>query len=171
MRHFITRNANETKKFAARLARSVRPPKVIALEGDLGAGKTTFTQGFARALGIKERIQSPTFVLMKVYDISQTSLRGASATKQSPRLSRPARSGARNDGTRGFGHLIHIDCCRLGPPKDLAHLGFKNLLKDKDAIILIEWADRIRKLLPRRTLRIKFKHGKNPHERMILISN
>lgn len=169
MRVVITKGALETKKFAAHLAHSVRPPKVIALEGDLGAGKTTFAQGFAQALGIKEKIQSPTFVLMKIYNLHRASLRGASATKQSPRLPRPARSGARNDGTRGFGHLIHIDCYRLNSPKDLLHLGFKNLLKDKDAIILIEWADRIKKLLPRNAIRIKFRHGEKSTSRVIEI--
>lgn len=162
MRHFITRNANETKKFAARLARSVRFPKVIALEGDLGAGKTTFTQGFARALGIKERIQSPTFVLLKIYSIYSSSL-----SRRYRRKSSRLRS---NSKTAKFKHLVHIDCYRLASPRDLAHLGFKNLLKDRDAIILIEWAERIKKLLPRNSIRIKFKHGKKFNERIINIA-
>lgn len=161
MRVVITKSAPETKKFAARLARLVRPPKVIALEGDLGAGKTTFTQGFARALGIKERIQSPTFVLMKVY-----SGYSSSSSRRYRRKSSRLRS---NSKTTKFKHLVHIDCYRLASPRDLAHLGFKNLLKDKDAIILIEWAERIKKLLPRRTLRIKFRHGEKSTSRVIEI--
>ncbi|MEK7074627.1 MAG: tRNA (adenosine(37)-N6)-threonylcarbamoyltransferase complex ATPase subunit type 1 TsaE, partial [Patescibacteria group bacterium] len=68
----ITTDICQTKKIASRLAKEIihtqaSHARVIALSGDLGSGKTTFTQGFARMLGIKEKIQSPTFVLMKIY--------------------------------------------------------------------------------------------------------
>lgn len=149
MSEVTTGSPAETKKVAALVANSVCPPVVIALEGELGAGKTTFVQGFARGLGVKEKIQSPTFVLLKIYKIN-------------PALAR--KSGVKKGVAR---HLVHIDCYRIDSPQDLLHLGFKNLLKDKDAIILIEWAERIKKLLPRDAIRIKFRHGKKPHERVI----
>lgn len=161
MRAVITKSSRETKRIAALLARSIKPPQVIALEGNLGAGKTTFVQGFARALGIKEKIQSPTFVLMKIYSIYSSSLsrryrRKSSRLRSNNKIYRPQ-------------HLVHIDCYRLGSPRDLTHLGFKNLLKDKDAIIIVEWADKIKNLLPKRSLWIKFKHGRKSHERTISI--
>ena len=62
-----TTDSNETDKFAAKLAGLLRPGDVIALEGDLGAGKTTFTKGLARGLEIKKTVNSPTFTIIKEY--------------------------------------------------------------------------------------------------------
>ncbi len=148
MLEIATRSAKETQKIARMFAEKlIRAPRrggarVLALQGNLGAGKTTFTQGFARALGVKENVLSPTFVLMKIY---------------------PLKKG-------NFRHLIHIDCYRLASPKDLVHLGFKELLKDKDAVILIEWADRIKKILPRNTTWLKFTHGAEKNIRHIKVT-
>ena len=60
----ITSSANETMDFAYELAKKIKAPKIIVLSGDLGAGKTTFTKGFAKGLGINEIITSPTFTLL-----------------------------------------------------------------------------------------------------------
>jgi len=144
---FSTRSPQGTKKAASLIAKTIlRLPRfgarLIALEGNLGSGKTTFVQGLARALGVKEKIQSPTFVLMKIYKLK----------------------------AKSYKHLIHIDCYRLDSPKNLLHLGFKNLLKDKDAVILIEWAGKIKKLLPRKnTIWLHFRHGKVPSQRTVLV--
>lgn len=145
----ITASAGQTKQLALKLAKklfraSSDHARVIALSGDLGSGKTTFAQGFARALGITEKIQSPTFVLMKIYSLSKQ---------------------------KYLKHLIHIDAYRIESTKELEHLGFRELLKDKDAVILIEWADRIKKLLPKETTWIEFTHGKKMNERSILLKN
>lgn len=64
----ILNNVEETLRFAERLAGKCREGDVIALEGDLGAGKTTFTKGFARGLGIKRTVNSPTFTIIKEYE-------------------------------------------------------------------------------------------------------
>lgn len=143
MIEMITTSPQETKKVAALLAAEVfcasrTQALVIALKGKLGAGKTTFVQGFARALGIRETIQSPTFVLLKAYTIKGK-----------------------------FKYFIHIDCYRIRSPEELAHLGFKEIFKDKDAIVLIEWADKIRRFMPKRTLWLLFKHGNGIQERII----
>lgn len=140
-----TKSAKETKEVAESFLWDVKKkpgkrPLILALEGNLGSGKTVFTQGLARALGIKEKVVSPTFVLLKIYQLPPSA---------------------------GFKHLIHIDCYRLDSPQDLLHLGFKNLLKDKDAILVIEWADRVRKLLPRNVIWIKFKYGIKPNKRVL----
>lgn len=146
-----SKNSAQTKKFAARLAREIigaHPPKigvnprratVVALIGDLGAGKTTFTQGFSRGLGLRRRITSPTFLLVK-------------------RL--------RVKGKR-FNSLFHIDCYRLQNAKELPPLGIKKILRDPKNIVLIEWADKIKKLLPRETIWIHFTHGGAEHERHV----
>ena len=148
-----TKSARKTQDVARMLAREIRfrespQARVIALEGNLGAGKTTFVQGFARALGIRERVASPTFVVMKEYALSH--------------------AGARSSQNKA--RLIHIDCYRLATPKDLTALGFLELLKDKSAIILIEWADRIRAILPKDAVWILFCHGEKANERMIRIT-
>lgn len=66
--HMDSHSIDDTHRLADRLARIVRPGDVLVLEGDLGAGKTTFTQGFARALGVGEQVNSPTFTLIKEYE-------------------------------------------------------------------------------------------------------
>lgn len=142
-----TKNAKETQKIAALLARELDAgwwdcARVVALEGNLGAGKTTFVQGFAAALGIKEPVKSPTFLVMKVYAVKRKHTK----------------------------HLVHIDCYRLDDASELRHLGFDKLLADKDAIIIIEWADRIKKILPRDMVWMSFEHGKKINERSIVIS-
>ncbi len=138
-KEFITKNAQETEKLGGTLARKVTPIQgstlderkkalVVGLEGELGSGKTTFIKGFAKALGIKEKISSPTFVLIKSYKI----------------------------GKHKF--LIHIDAYRLKDHQDLISLGIKDILNDADNIVLIEWSDRVKKILPKEYLKIHIDH-------------
>lgn len=147
---FITKSPAGTQRVATHLAEAICRTRhnaaiVIALEGELGAGKTTFVQGFARVLGVKENVLSPTFVLIKIYKLPTTNYK--------------------------LKHLVHIDCYRLDSPKDILHLGLREFLKDKDAVVLIEWANRICKLVPRGAFLVRFKHRNKPNERMLQISN
>ncbi len=64
----ITRTERQTKALANRLAQKLSVGAVVALEGDLGAGKTTFSQGFAEGLGVEEYVDSPTFSILKIYE-------------------------------------------------------------------------------------------------------
>lgn len=145
------RSVEETQKIAQSLIADLVRHRVsnknravvVALEGNLGAGKTTFVQGMARALGIRESVLSPTFVLMKAYRIKKKNR---------------------------FRHLVHIDCYRLSSPREILHLGFKEIFGDKDSLIVIEWADKIRKLLPPNTVQIRFRHGSKISERVLRIS-
>jgi tRNA threonylcarbamoyladenosine biosynthesis protein TsaE len=143
----ITKSSAETRKIASRLSRGIlksKPGKkavVVGLVGELGSGKTVFTKGFARGLGLKENITSPTFVLERIYKLK----------------------------TKNYKLFIHIDAYRLEKSKDLIDLGFKNLIRDPKNIILIEWADRVKKILPKDCLKIKFEH-KNKNKRKIWIS-
>lgn len=159
-----TKSSAETKKFATRFAkyilgflksRASGSATIISLEGNLGAGKTTFVQGFAKALGIEEKISSPTFVVMKSYKIP-------------PRLRKVRGSSPEHSETKNYKLktincvLYHIDCYRLEKPEELLGLGFKDILRDPAAIILIEWGDRVRRILPKNHTTLKFSHaGKN----------
>ena len=104
---------------------------IIALVGNLGAGKTTFTQGFAEGLGIKEKIQSPTFVILKEYKIT----------------------------SEKFKYFYHIDCYRLKNEKDAKTIDLEEIIKNPENLVLIEWAERVKKILPKKQLlTIKFFH-------------
>jgi tRNA threonylcarbamoyladenosine biosynthesis protein TsaE len=113
---------------------------VIALEGDLGSGKTAFAQAFGKVLGVEENMPSPTFVIMKSYDIDPSTSSG--------------------QAWHGFKKLIHIDAYRLEKEDELLHLGWDELAKDSENIILIEWPERVPNLIPKNSKRIHFKHEK-----------
>lgn len=137
-----------TKKIGAFLAgfllrskKDWRHPLVVGIVGELGAGKTTFVQGFARALGVKEKIVSPSFVVMRAFRLG---------------------------GRKKFRHLIHIDCWRLKNSKEIKELGFSKLAEDRGAVILIEWADRIKNILPFHTVWISI-ICVAPHKREIVV--
>lgn len=145
----LTRNSTETKNLAKKIAGGVLKsgPRrsgatILALQGDLGSGKTTFTQGFARSLGIKSRVISPTFLIFRKYN-----LKG-----------------------KDFKNLFHVDLYRIKGIEELDALGFGDILKDKGNIVLIEWAEKIRKFLPRYAECVYFKHKKNKSERDILVT-
>lgn len=146
----IAKSDRETKKAAEILAKEVLKTKstkqaiVIGLEGDLGGGKTTFTQGFAKGLGIKERIISPTFVLLKIFKLKH----------------------------KIYKHLIHIDVYRLDSSSELKALGWEEFVKDPKNIIIVEWADKVRRILPKKYIQIKFKvTDKNIRELALKIKN
>ncbi len=149
VRRIKTKSPGQTKKAAAAIIRELlslgRRPLVLALSGELGSGKTTFIQGLASSLGIRAKVQSPTFVLTKWY-----------------RLGRRAKP---------FRHFVHVDAYRLETPAEARRLGLKDMCKDREAIVVIEWAERIRSLIPRDALRLRFTHGERRNERTIQISN
>lgn len=68
MHQVSTKTEEETIKLASRLALLLKPGDVITLEGELGTGKTTFTKGIAQGLGVKQRVTSPTFTIVKEYE-------------------------------------------------------------------------------------------------------
>lgn len=150
----LSKSKIQTQKFAAKLLKTIllRPRKgvgaaIIALHGDLGAGKTTFVQGFMKALGVKNHITSPTFLIVRKYEIST-----------------PLKVGLTH-----YHHAYHLDLYRIQNPKELSDLGFKKILQDSRAIILIEWPERAKKALPENAIWINFEHGKNEKERIIRI--
>jgi len=144
----ISKSAAQTKKIAAELARDVLSKKettdkaiVIGLIGDLGAGKTTFIQGFLRELGVKSKITSPSFVIMKTYKLK----------------------------TGQFKKAYHIDCYRLRSKKDLTDLGIKEILKDSGNVILMEWPNVIKYPVDKQWILIKFRYGAKENDRELRI--
>ncbi len=131
----------ETQKIAADLACKIIKTKkgaIIALEGELGAGKTVFVKGFAKALGIKSKIKSPTFVLMKKYKVPGETF-----------------------------DLYHLDCYRIGDHKDLKIPELREILKASHYnvrhctmthIVIIEWAERVREILPKKYITVHIDH-------------
>jgi tRNA threonylcarbamoyladenosine biosynthesis protein TsaE len=139
MEKFITQSPKETERLGEKVGKRIsqirlkNQAQIIALEGDLGGGKTTFLKGLAKGMGIKERILSPTFLLI-----------------------------------RKFQNFYHIDCYRIKKPSEILKLGFRKIVKDPQNIVAIEWAERIKGILPRKILKIKFKIlGKKKREILI----
>ena len=115
MKEYIAKSQAETEKIAKELVQKLRGGEVLALVGNLGAGKTVFVKGLAKALGIEDNITSPTFVLMKLYQSQHKKIK----------------------------RLVHVDCYRLEKTEDLTEIGLADYLNDPENIVVIEWADRV----------------------------
>jgi len=118
---------------------------VLGLSGNLGGGKTTFMQGFAKGLGINEKILSPTYVILKRFSLP--SLRGHSNARSNPKAqiaSSPEAS--RNDGN--FTDFYHIDCYRINKPEEILELDFKKIVSNPKNIVAVEWPEKIKKYMP-----------------------
>jgi len=148
----ITFSPKQTEKIGEKFAKSLKSnfltPVTISLEGELGGGKTTFVKGFARGLGVKETIKSPTFVIMKKYQIATNDPKGQAygIGKQLTTKSRKLQ-----------GFFYHFDCYRIQKAADILELGWRGIIKDPKNIIVVEWGDRIRRILPKNYIQIKFK--------------
>ncbi len=115
----------EFEEEATHFTKSLSPQKegasLITLSGELGAGKTAFTKVVAETLGVTEIVNSPTFVIEKIYMLSDRQL---------------------------FKRLIHIDAYRLEKGSELAPLGFDESMKDAENLILLEWPEKVADALP-----------------------
>ena len=147
---FKSSSPKQTRFFAARLVKKITRvffskkiggALVLSLVGELGSGKTTFVQGFTAALNIKKRILSPTFLLMRSYPLDKSS----------------------------YKKVFHVDLYRIKKSSELSFLDFRSVFKNRTHIVLIEWADKIKKLLPKNTIKLEFRHGHAPKERIISI--
>jgi len=140
----VTTSAEETQKFAGEFAQKIKPGDIITLSGELGAGKTTFVQGFAQGLGITQRIISPTFIIMRTYSISN------------PKSL--------------ISNFYHIDLYRTVSEKDLEGLGLKDIFADPFAITVIEWPERLASNFPKKNWDIHIENL-DENKRKIIIEN
>ncbi|MBI4096407.1 MAG: tRNA (adenosine(37)-N6)-threonylcarbamoyltransferase complex ATPase subunit type 1 TsaE [Candidatus Levybacteria bacterium] len=137
-----TNNFEETQKLGENFARSLlarpqRGPLIIALYGDLGSGKTTFVQGIAKGLGIKKRIISPTFIMVRSYKLGVVS-------------------------------FYHIDLYRVESEKDIEGLGIEEIINNRNNIVVIEWAEKMGRLLPKNRIDVRFEYVAE-NRRLIII--
>ena len=126
-------SVEETWALARRFAAELAPGDVICLEGDLGAGKTTFTQGLAAALGVRGRVTSPTFCLVQEH-VSD----GASESK--------------------VPLLVHMDLYRLHDEEDVLAIGWEDYLS-RGAVLVVEWPERAGTLIPPTARRVVITHS------------
>ena len=124
---FITKSTQETKDLGKALAAGLTGGEIFALSGELGSGKTTFVQGFAEGLGVSGRIISPTFILMRKYGVGETD-------------------------------FYHIDLYRLegNIEAEVINLGLNDIWQKPESIVVIEWAEKIEKMIPKDARWIKF---------------
>ena len=118
----ISRSAEETQALGYEFASTLKRGSVVSLEGSLGAGKTVFAKGIARALGITEAIVSPTFTLVQEYE--------------------------------GKEKLYHLDVYRISGEDEFESMGGEEFLYP-DGITLIEWAEKIKDMLPEDTIYVR----------------
>jgi len=125
---YTTKNPEETLNLGFKLGKKLKPGTVIALIGELGAGKTVFTKGIAKSLGVKdcEYVNSPSFVIVKEY-----------RSKKMP--------------------LYHFDLYRLKSSHDLNTVGYEEYFHS-GGVSVVEWADRAMDVLPEGYISVKFKH-------------
>lgn len=154
--HSVVETAIFAQNFLQTLAirKSDSSATVIGLYGNLGAGKTTFTQCLAKELGIMETITSPTFVIEKIYTIKP-----AFSTTYPPDVGHYQTTSPQSSPQckTSFTQLIHIDAYRLERGAELAVLGFKELLNDPKNLILIEWPERVADIVPKDHVQLRFK--------------
>lgn len=136
-------SVEETWALAKEVAETLKPGEVVCLEGDLGAGKTTFTQGLAKALGVEGRVTSPTFCIVQEH------------RAKSPAPGRP-------------GLLVHMDLYRLHGEDDVIAIGWEDYLAE-GAVIVVEWPERAGSLIPPTARRIEFRHLDGEERRLIQI--
>lgn len=124
----LSRSEAETEAFAEALARRLPRGVVLTLDGDLGAGKTVFSRGFARGLGIVEPVSSPTYTIIQEYPLP------------------------------GGGMLFHLDLYRITDSASALAFGVDEFLDDPESTALVEWPERIADIIPDRAIRVVIRH-------------
>lgn len=137
------------KKNKKTLRKAQGKATILALTGDLGAGKTALTRSLLRNLGVKGRVTSPTFTLIRHYRLPRGNSRGLSKTAP-------------------FTDAYHMDCYRLRKPEELLMLGFEEIINNPNNVVIIEWPELMESYLPKQsTMRFSLEHGKTKNERVI----
>jgi tRNA threonylcarbamoyladenosine biosynthesis protein TsaE len=144
MQQIITTGYKDTQEFGSFFSKRLKGGEVLALYGDLGSGKTTFMQGLARGLGITKNIISPTFIIMRSYEIG-TGNKAIDSEAQA----------RRGQGTK---NLYHLDLYRIENVDQASDLGLNELMGDPENIVAIEWPDKIENLLPEKRINLYFEY-------------
>lgn len=134
----ITHSEEETEAEGFRLAQTLSAGDTVLLRGNLGAGKTVFSRGFARGLGITEPVSSPTYTIVQEYELPQS------------------------------GRLYHLDLYRISDVNAALAFGVDEFLDDPRGIALVEWPDRISGILPEQAVCIEIEHLSDTERRITI---
>ena len=143
---FLTKNAKETMGLGEESAQKVLETRsgeraaVLGLIGNLGGGKTTFLRGFAKGLGIKEKVNSPTFIIMRRYKMQDAR----------------------------YKNFYHLDCYRLNKPREILDLGWKEIIENPKNIVAVEWAGKMKKIMPQETIWLNFEFVNDKTRKIVL---
>lgn len=124
---YISYNLEDTIEFAYNLAKTSKSGDIFCLEGDLGVGKTVIAKGMGKFFNVKENITSPTFTILKTYNLNNKSIK----------------------------RLHHFDLYRIKNIEELLNIGFEEYINDKNSIVIIEWPEIAYELLPKNIKIIK----------------
>ncbi|NCU41808.1 MAG: tRNA (adenosine(37)-N6)-threonylcarbamoyltransferase complex ATPase subunit type 1 TsaE [Candidatus Moranbacteria bacterium] len=138
MKNFTTFSHKETQNLARLFAETIHTKTLLCLSGDLGSGKTTFTQGMLEFFGAEPPYTSPTFSLIKEYPLPEIK--------------------------NGISSLYHIDTYRI-TSSDILSLGWEELLQKPQTLILLEWPENVSEYIPKTALFLSFSHPQNPHDK------
>jgi tRNA threonylcarbamoyladenosine biosynthesis protein TsaE len=144
---FVTNSFEETQNLGKEFAKTLKGGEFLALYGNLGGGKTTFAQGLALGLGIKRRIISPTFIIIRTYDL---------------------RPKTKNQRPRTF---YHIDLYRAETADDIIGLGLDELILNGNNIVVVEWAEKMKDFLPKERIDIYFEYLDENKRKIEFIKN
>ena len=150
---YTVNSVEETWTLAKEFAKELKPGTVVCLEGDLGAGKTTFTQGLAAALGVAGRVTSPTFCIVQEHRTSQQ----PSKPSKPPKPSQPSQPSQPS-------FLVHMDLYRLHGEDDVIAIGWEDYLA-QGAVLVVEWPERAGTLIPPDARHVVFRHLEDGEER------
>ena len=137
-KEFITSSEEETENIGKSLAMSLSKGDTVLLRGNLGAGKTVFSRGFARGLGITEPVSSPTYTIVQEYELPEG------------------------------GRLYHLDLYRISDVNAALAFGVDEFLDDPQGISLIEWPDRIDGILPENAICVEIEHLSDSERRLTI---
>jgi tRNA threonylcarbamoyladenosine biosynthesis protein TsaE len=143
---FLTKSERETFQIGQKIAKRLKGGEVIALSGQLGAGKTVLIKGIASGFGLDEtKVNSPTFVIFKIYPLKNKKF--------------------------NLKFFCHIDAYRLQTGKGLIDIGIDDWLQKPDTVTVVEWGERVKKILPKDSIWIKFYYQKKENQRKIKIDS
>ncbi len=128
---FTTNSFSQTQNLAKDFIKTNKG-RILALYGDLGSGKTTFVQGLGKGLGIKKRMTSPTFLIIKSYDIDNKKIKEK--------------------------YFYHIDLYRIKSNDDVLGLELDEIINNKQNIVVIEWPEKLKKILPKNVINVHFEY-------------
>ncbi len=132
----ITTSSQQTEKLGEEFAKKLQPQDVIFLKGDLGSGKTTFTKGLAKGLGITSRIISPTFIIVRSH----------------------------STGRADISTLYHLDLYRLQSEKEALGIDLNDYLADPTGVVVIEWPEVSQNIVKKKVWNISFWQNENNRE-------